>query len=312
MIKRKRQNTDVFSIGSQPRELSVKQKQISAFVGNMMKPVFGQPFDILKTRLQTNILCYNSNSPFFIFKSILSHEGILNGLKSGFFPSLLSQAVFGVGYWPVYFFLEQKMRKLYLNIFNRIPGMASVVVPAVFGSWLAGTLVSSPFTYLKVKYQTGAKGSFLDLIKKENLGLRDFYRGYWANSLMSINQMVSFLTYKSFRDFFNKFSKNSAFITVSASFSSVLFCSSMLYWSEKYVSCMRVSGKNFDRKKFFSSGFREIHKGFLTNAVGGLVMNVSAMALIELCMAYFEKKNSAYKRLENEEEKKEIQSVYVS
>uniref|UniRef100_A0A060T5W2 ARAD1C15532p n=1 Tax=Blastobotrys adeninivorans TaxID=409370 RepID=A0A060T5W2_BLAAD len=174
---------------------SRKAKDTGAgFVGGAVQVLVGQPFDLIKVRLQTG----QFNSPIEAFTKTLAKEGPLAFYKGTGAPLI------GVGACvSVQFYAFHEARRRLLVHYNQKELSLGQFYVAGACAGIANTVISSPVEQLRIILQTQRQGEFkgpIDAAKKiiSNHGLfNGFYRGFWVTAAREAQAYgVWFLTFE--------------------------------------------------------------------------------------------------------------------
>lgn len=168
-----------------------KVKDIAAgFVGGATQVLIGQPFDLIKVRLQTS-----DSSAFNIINSVLKNEGLLAFYK-GTLPPLV-----GVGACvslQFYGFHETKRYFLHHNKSEKLTSAQTYMAGAVAG--IVNTPVTTPVEQLRILSQSSTQKTLVSSIVRQiyaNNGIRGLFRGLDITLLREIQSYgVWFLSYE--------------------------------------------------------------------------------------------------------------------
>jgi len=153
---------------------------IAGCVGGMVQVLIGQPFDIVKVRLQAgNSSQKVYNNAWDCFKKIIKYEGGSSALWKGTLPPLL-----GVGAAvSIQFGINEKTKQFA----KKITGLPQLNIPHLFGcgvvAGMATSLVSSPVEHTRIRMQIQGNGnatsSTFGCVKKivRSYGIKGLYKG---------------------------------------------------------------------------------------------------------------------------------------
>jgi len=161
---------------------------IAGCVGGMVQVLVGQPFDLVKVRLQaTSSAQTQYNNAWDCFRKIIKHEGGSFALWKGTLPPLL-----GVGAAVSIQFGVNEKTKYFAKKFT---GLSQLNISHLFGcgvvAGVATSLVSIPVEHTRIRMQLQGNRTFsaIDCVKKivQNYGMKGLYKGsvptMWRDSI---------------------------------------------------------------------------------------------------------------------------------
>jgi solute carrier family 25 carnitine/acylcarnitine transporter 20/29 len=151
---------------------------IAGCVGGMAQVVIGQPFDLVKVRLQAASSAQKMyNSAWDCFRKIVKHEGGSFALWKGTLPPLV-----GVGAAvSIQFGVNEKTKQFA----RKAAGVSELGISHLFGcgvvAGIATSLISTPVEHTRIRMQVQGKNSFnaLECVKRivKSYGIRGLYKG---------------------------------------------------------------------------------------------------------------------------------------
>lgn len=165
----------------------------AGFVGGATQVLVGQPFDLVKVRLQTG----QAASPIEAVTKIFQHEGILAFYKGTTAPLIGVGACVSVQF---YAFHEAKRRILQKTHQPQLTYSQIYIAGASAG--IANTIISAPVEQLRILLQTQKTNTYkgpVDAIKqiKNSYGLRGLFRGAGITAIREAQAYgIWFLTYE--------------------------------------------------------------------------------------------------------------------
>jgi len=161
---------------------------VAGCVGGMVQVLIGQPFDIVKVRLQTaNSAQKIYNNAWDCFRKIIKYEGGSFALWRGTLPPLM-----GVGAAvSIQFGVNEKTKQLA----RKISGLSELKISHLFGCGViagsATSLISAPVEHTRIRMQLQGKTSFsaVECVKRvvNTYGVRGLYKGgaptLWRDSM---------------------------------------------------------------------------------------------------------------------------------
>ena len=146
---------DMVGKGSSTTELLLGS--ISGMAFGLVSPIAGQPFDVVKTKMQADAR-FAGQSPMSVVRSIMRTEGLI-GMYRGMLPILASTGVQKTVLFTANAGARRSVERSGIPVLvEPIPGTAglkpSVLIGGVAAS-AARTVVETPFELMKVRLQTG-------------------------------------------------------------------------------------------------------------------------------------------------------------
>lgn len=146
---------DMVGKGSSMTELLLGS--ISGMAFGLVSPIAGQPFDVVKTKMQADAR-FTGESPMNVVRSIMRTEGLI-GMYRGMLPILASTGVQKTVLFTANAGARRSVERSGISVLvEPIPGTAglkpSVLIGGVAAS-AARTVVETPFELMKVRLQTG-------------------------------------------------------------------------------------------------------------------------------------------------------------
>lgn len=184
----------------------------SGMVFGAVSPVIGHPFDLVKTRMQSQPNFYHMGT-FDVVRTIYRSEGIL-GFYRGFTPPLMGSMAFRGILFSAYSGTYAACEHVPI-LHAEIPltgGLRTSVLLGALAAAVSRATIEAPFEFVKVRYMVG-KGAMQDGIhqKSSGLGVQEtvvnalktfvhapvssvahFYHGFGATLMRTIGLLGSF------------------------------------------------------------------------------------------------------------------------
>jgi len=149
---------DMVGKGSSTMELLYGSLSGMAF--GLVSPIAGQPFDIVKTKMQADAR-FLTASPFSVVKKVVASEGV-RGMYRGMLPILASTGVQKTVLFTANAGARRAVERSGIPMLTEaIPGTGGLKPGILVGgvaSAAARTVVETPFELIKVRLQTGGSG----------------------------------------------------------------------------------------------------------------------------------------------------------
>ena len=146
---------DMIGKGSSMTELVLGS--VSGMAFGLVSPIAGQPFDIVKTKMQADGR-FAGQGPMSVVRSIMRTEGLV-GMYRGMLPILASTGVQKTVLFTANAGARRSVEQSGIKILvDPIPGTAGLKPSVLIGGVAAAaarTVVETPFELMKVRLQTG-------------------------------------------------------------------------------------------------------------------------------------------------------------
>lgn len=148
---------DMVGKGSSTTELIIGS--LSGFAFGLISPIAGQPFDVVKTKMQADSR-FLTSGPLTVARQVIQSEGLI-GMYRGMLPILASTGVQKTVLFTANAGARRTVESSKIPILtDPIPGTyglrPSVLIGGVAAS-AARTVVETPFELMKVRMQTGGQ-----------------------------------------------------------------------------------------------------------------------------------------------------------
>ena len=156
--EQQRRAGDMVGKGSSTAELLYGSLSGMAF--GLVSPIAGQPFDVVKTKMQADTR-FLTASPFSVVKKVVASDGV-RGMYRGLLPILASTGVQKTVLFTANAGTRRAVEQSGISLLNEaIPGSGGLKPGVLIGgvaSAAARTVVETPFELIKVRLQTGGSG----------------------------------------------------------------------------------------------------------------------------------------------------------
>lgn len=267
---------------------------LSGMAFGLVSPIAGQPFDIVKTKMQADVRFADAR-PMLVVRSIIRTEGVV-GMYRGMLPILVSTGVQKTVLFTANAGARRAVERSGIPMLvEPIPGSAglkpSVLVGGVAAS-AARTVVETPFELMKVRLQTG--GSIRAAGGESVLSvaqLSELYTGAGPTFARATLMLGSFFC---FCDYFERFAPDLMAVPVLGGFIKGGLCATAgwaIAWPYEVVKSM-VQGKDgakfrgmsslqIMRQLVASKGISALWRGMGPGALRSIASNGAGMAVYQ-------------------------------
>lgn len=180
---------------------------VSSFISQGLFTIFYYPFDLIRTRMQTRVMAYRYTSMLDAYSSIMGGLSLrslrhFKRLYQGAAPAF----VMNMSNSTIMFTTNELLRQMFVkrNNLKSVHEMdtSTYLTCSAFSGFLSGACTNSLEVITIHKQVGGSNFHLVNFIRKE--GLRPFYSGIFARSLISSYQCITlFFAVDAFGTFFN-------------------------------------------------------------------------------------------------------------